>query len=314
MTEEPGIHGRAPASAAGAAGAGGTVRAAFRLLRPKQWTKNLLVFAALLFARRLFDPAAVVDAGIAFVAFCALASGTYALNDVLDVERDRQHPSKRRRPVASGAISPRAAIGMSLVLAAAGVALAASVNAALLGAGLTYLALTWFYSTIGKNVPLLDILLIASGFVVRAVAGALAIEVPSSTWFLACTLFAAIFLALCKRKAELASLAGGASRHRPVLASYTPELLQTLIAASMAAVLMSYALYVFDVRERAAVEPFLLELTLPCVLYGLFRYYTLVETRGLGGSPEEVLLADRGVQLAGTLFVLLSAASVYWMG
>lgn len=295
-------------------GAPGGISAALRLMWPRQWTKNLLVFAALLFAGRLFDPVAVLQAVTTFVSFCALASVTYALNDVLDVERDREHPEKRRRPIASGGLSSGAAVGISLALAASGVALAASVNGALLAAGLFYIALTGFYSTIGKNLPLLDVLLIASCFVVRAVAGALAISVPPSTWFLACTLFAAIFLALCKRKAELAALAGGASRHRPVLASYSPEQVQTLIAASMAAILMSYALYVFDVRERTSAEPILLELTLPCVVYGVFRYYTLVEMRGLGGSPEEVLLADGGVQVAGVLFVLLAAASVYWMG
>lgn len=309
MSEKPAVH----ASPRGAAGAAAPA-AVLRLLRPKQWTKNLLVFAAPLFAGKLFDPGAALKAGIAFVGFCLLASASYALNDVLDAERDRNHPRKRHRPVASGALSVPSALFVAAICATGGLALAASVNGALFGAGITYLALTQFYSLAGKNVPLLDILLIASGFVVRAVAGALAITVPSSTWFLACTLFAAIFLALCKRKAELGALAGDASRHRPVLAAYTPAMLQTLIGASIATVLLTYTLYVFDVRTRLGVEFHPLELTLPCVIYGLFRYFLLVETRGLGGSPEEVLLADRGVQIAGGLFVLISLAAVYLAG
>jgi 4-hydroxybenzoate polyprenyltransferase len=285
-----------------------------RLVRPRQWTKNLLVFAAPLFAGKLFEAGPAIQACVAFASFCLLASSTYALNDVLDADRDRQHPGKARRPVASGALSPIAALTVSAACACAGLLLAAAVNGAFVGAGLAYLALTLFYSALGKNVPVLDILLIASGFLVRAVAGALAVTVPSSSWFLACTLFAAVFVALCKRKAELSTLAGDATRHRPVLAAYTPAMLQTLIGASMAAVLLSFTLYVFDVRARADVQFHPLELTLPCVLYGLFRYYLLVETRGLGGSPEEVLLADRGIQLAGVLFVVVSLVSVKFWG
>jgi 4-hydroxybenzoate polyprenyltransferase len=233
------------------------------------------------------------------------------MNDLLDAERDRAHPKKRHRPIAAGALSPRTALAASLLFGAGGLALCASITPGLLGAGLVYLALTQFYSMVGKNIPILDILLIASGFVVRAVAGALAIDVPSSSWFLACILFAAIFLALCKRKAELNALEHGAADHRPVLASYTAPLLQALIASSLAATMMSYALYVFDVRARSGRDFHLVELTLPCVVYGLFRYVWLVETRGLGGSPEEVLLRDRGVQLAGLLFVVIAVLALY---
>lgn len=288
-----------------------TPRALLRLLRPRQWAKNGLLFAALIFARRLGDPAALWAASVGFVGFCLLSSATYAMNDLLDAERDRAHPKKRHRPIASGAIAPRTALVASLLLAAAGLALCASITPGLLGAGLTYLAMTQFYSMVGKNVVILDILLIAAGFVVRAVAGAFAIGVPSSSWFLACTLFAALFLALCKRKAELTALEHGAVDHRPVLASYTAPLLQALIASSVAATMMSYALYVFDVRARAGRDFHLIELTLPCVVYGLFRYVWLVETRGLGGSPEEVLLRDRGIQIAGLLFAGIAIVSLH---
>ncbi len=305
-----------PRAASGAQALSGSralsgARALLRLARPRQWTKNALLFAALLFARRLGDPAAVASAALGFVAFCLLSAGTYAINDLLDAERDRLHPRKRNRPIASGALSPRIALVAGLTFALAGLALCAVVTPGLLGAGLGYLALTQFYSLLGKNVPILDILLIAAGFVVRAVAGALAIGVPSSGWFLACTLFGALFLALCKRSAERRSLEDGAADHRPVLRAYTAPLLQSLISASLAATMISYALYVFDVRARSGRSFHPVELTLPCVVYGLFRYVWLVETRGLGGSPEEVLWRDRGIQLAGLLFVAIAVAALH---
>lgn len=301
----------ASASTAPMPGIAGRARAWLRLLRPRQWSKNGLLFAALVFARRATDLDALAQASLGFVAFCMLSGATYAMNDVLDVERDRAHPRKRLRPIASGAVSPRAGLATSLLLAISGLALCASVNAGLFASGVVYLSMTQLYSMKGKNVPILDILLIAAGFVVRAIAGALAIDVPSSSWFLNCTLFGAIFLALCKRRAELRALESGAAAHRPVLASYTPGLLQGLIAASMAASMMSYALYVFDVRARAGATFHPVELTLPCVVYGLFRYYWLVEVKGVGGSPELVLLTDRGVQLTGLVFLVIALLALY---
>jgi len=305
--------GEKTASMAGRAGVA-LPRAVLRLARPRQWLKNLLVFAALLFARKLGDPAAVRAAVVGFVAFCLLASATYAMNDVLDVERDRAHPRKRRRPIASGALSVTGGAAASVAFAAAGVAIASTLPVGFLVAALVYVALTLFYSLQGKNLPILDILLIAAGFVVRAVAGALAIDVPSSNWFVTCTLFAAIFLALCKRRAEIGALEADAGRHRPVLAVYPIPFLQGLTSASMAAMMISYALYVFDVRARAGVAFHGIELTLPCVVYGLFRYVWLVETKGYGGSPEEVLLRDRGIQVASLLFVAIAAIALRHSG
>lgn len=286
-------------------------RALWTLLRPRQWTKNLLLFAALVFARKLFEPQALLSAVLAFVSFCMVSSSGYALNDVLDVERDRMHPGKRLRPVASGALSPTAALATSVVLGVSGLTLAFTVQPWFGASALLYVALSQFYSIAGKNIVVLDILLVASGFVIRALGGAVAIEVPASSWFVACTLFLSVFLALCKRKAELTSLGEGAGGHRPVLDHYTDPTLRVLVGASMACVLMSYALYVLDVGARAgaAFHPF--ELTLPFVLYGVFRYYLLVETRGLGGAPEEILLRDAGIRIAVFGFSLVTLAALY---
>jgi 4-hydroxybenzoate polyprenyltransferase len=233
------------------------------------------------------------------------------VNDVLDSERDRRHPRKRLRPLAAGELSRGAALASAVLLGAGGLLLAFVVQPWFGAMAVLYVVLTQLYSFGAKNVVVLDILLIASGFVIRALAGAVVIEVPTSTWFVSCTLFLSLFLALCKRKAELVSLGDGAGEHRPVLDHYTDETLRVLTAASLASLLMSYALYVLDVRDRTGegFHPF--ELTLPFVLYGVFRYYLLVETRGMGGAPEEVLLKDRGIWIAVLGFSLVALASLY---
>jgi 4-hydroxybenzoate polyprenyltransferase len=281
-----------------------------RLLRPKQWTKNLLLFAALVFARRLLDPAAVLEACLAFVAFCLASSSVYVANDLVDVERDRAHPEKRHRPIASGEVSRGAALLLALLLTAAALALALVLGSGFTAAVAVYLVLSHFYTFVGKNIVLLDTLLVAIGFVLRAVAGALAIAVPFSDWFVLCTLFVALFIALSKRKAEL--LAGGdTSGSRPVLAHYTVEALTAFTGTSMAAAVISYSLYVQDAVERFGHELRVLVFTVPIVIVAIFRYYLLVENAGAGEKPEEILLGDRPLQLAALGFVLVAVAAFY---
>ncbi len=286
-------------------------RAVVGLLRPRQWIKNALLLAALVFSENLFDPRMFATALAAFLSFCLISSSVYVVNDLVDSERDRVHPTKRLRAIAAGDVSPRAAATLALLLTAAGLAASFWIRPQFGLIAVTYLALSHFYSFGGKNVVILDTLLIASGFVLRAVAGAAAIDVVASGWFVICTLFAALFIALCKRKAELLSLEGGGSRHRPVLAEYSSTSLTVLISVSMSAVLMSYALYVIDARDGAAVEMRALELTLPFVLYGVFRYYWLVEKGGAGGSPEEILFRDRGIGIALLGFLALAMSAYY---
>jgi 4-hydroxybenzoate polyprenyltransferase len=274
-------------------------------LRPDQWAKNVLVFAALVFGLRLYDSEALVRAVLAFAAFCAASSAVYLLNDIRDLERDRMHPLKRRRPIASGSISVPSAGAASGVLAAVGLGLAFGVNAALGAIVGAYLLLNVAYSFGLKHVVILDAILISIGFVLRAVGGAAAIDVVISPWLVVCTFMAALFLALGKRRAEIAALEGAAA-HRPASRAYSLELLDQLMTVVVAASILSYCLYTLspEVREKFGVSH--LEVTVPFVVYGLFRYLYLVRTTGLAQNPAQALVTDRPVLLT----VLLWGAAV----
>jgi len=285
------------------------------LMRPRQWTKNLLLFAALIFAERLFDPASLILAAIAFVSFCLASSSVYVVNDLLDVERDRAHPQKRHRPIASGAVSKGSAAVFGGVLAGAALGLAWAIGTHFATWCLVYMVSSHAYSVAGKNVVILDVMMVAAGFVIRAVAGAVAIDVPYSDWFILCTLFVAVFISASKRQAECKSLESSAGRHRPVLAQYTPESLSAMTMVSMGCALMSYALYVIEeIRSPHSSSSELLALTVPFVMFGLFRYTVLVESGDLGDKPEEVLLQDRPMQLCVLGFSGLAVAALYLGG
>jgi 4-hydroxybenzoate polyprenyltransferase len=284
----------------------------FRLLRPKQWAKNLLLFAALVFARDLFVPEKFLLAVLAFVSFCLASSSVYVVNDLLDVERDRLHPEKRNRPIASGRVSPAAATALAALLSAATLALALWIGLPFTVAVLAYIALTHFYSLTGKNVVILDTLLIATGFVIRAVAGAVAIDEPFSDWFVLCTFFLALFIALSKRKAELIAADDGGMRTRPVLAQYTVSSLSSFTGASMAAALLCYALWV--ILDEAGEELRLLVLTVPFVMFAVFRYHLLVEREGMGERPEDVAFQDRPFQFCILGFLAVALLALYGGG
>lgn len=279
-------------------------------LRPKQWTKNLLVFAAPLFAERLFDPTAFVTACLAFVAFCIASSSCYVVNDLVDVERDRQHPEKRHRAIASGRVSRGAAGSVAAVLTAAALALGFWIGRDFGAAVLIYIGATHFYSFAGKNIVVLDVVLVATGFVLRAVAGALAIEVPYSDWFVLCTFFVALFVAVSKRAGEIRA-AGAQHGTRPVLAAYDQKALRAFTITSMAAAVISYSLWVQDELAETGDEARLLLLTVPFVILAIFRYHLLVERGEAGEKPEETLLTDRGLQLSILGFLLVALVAFY---
>ena len=264
-----------------------------RSLRPSQWTKNLIIFAALLFARRLTDWSAVLLSVAAFAVFCALSGVVYLVNDIVDREADRRHPLKRNRPIASGAL-PVAVAATTATLLGAGALTAAFLLRFEFGVVATgYVALLALYSGPLKHVVIIDVLTIAIGFVLRAVAGAVVINVEISNWLLIVTVLLALFLALSKRRHELVLLADGATSHRPILEEYSPYLLDQMISVVTASTLVSYAFYTVspDTVQKFGTDK--LGLTLPFPLYGIFRYLYLVHQKEGGGSPSDLLLNDR---------------------
>lgn len=267
--------------------------ALIRSLRPRQWTKNVLVFAGLLFAQKAADPAAVLEAVEAFIVFCLLAGGTYIINDALDVERDRLDPVKCHRPMAAGQMSVRFGITSAILIILA--SLAGAYYAAglpLLKVCLAYLCITLTYSGFLKHVVIVDVFAIASGFVLRAVAGAVAVQAVISPWLIICTMLLALFLALAKRRGEITTLGDQAANHRAILADYSLDLLDQMISVVTASTLMSYALYTISDRTVAVVGSTNMLYTIPFVIYGIFRYLYLIHQKGQGGHPERVLLRD----------------------
>ncbi len=258
--------------------------AALAALRPRQWTKNLLLFAGIIFAAELGDPSRWLAAVTAFVAYCAASSAAYLVNDVRDVASDRLHPGKRTRPIARGELRPRTALWLAVALTVIAVTLAALLGPASLACLAVFLALQGAYSLWLKSIELLDVLAIAGLFVLRAAAGAIAVDVRISNWLLVCTFLLALFLALGKRRAEL-GLDG--VRARPALDGYAPGLIDQLLAIVAAATIAAYTAYAITAHDSRW-----LVATVPFVVYGLFRYLLLLHRRGLGEEPDALLVED----------------------
>lgn len=289
-----------------------TPAAAFlRSLRPHQWTKNLVVFAALGFSKHLFEGPPLLQALLAFAIFCGLSGTVYLVNDVADVERDRLHPLKRLRPIASGQLSPRAAALGASLLGLGCLAAATALGTGFLGCAAAYLVLNLAYSFRLKEIVILDVLAVSSGFVLRAAAGGLAIGVQISQWLLICTLLLALFLSLSKRRHEIVSLSGQASEHRAILAEYSPYLLDQMIAVVTASCLVAYAFYTTAPETREKFRTDQLGLTVPFVLYGIFRYLYLVHQKEQGGSPTDVLITDRPLLVNVALWALAVVLILY---
>ena len=279
--------------------------------RPRQWSKNLVVLSALLFALEFRDGGSVLAAVGATLLYTAVSGGHYVLNDAVDVSLDRQHPIKRNRPIAAGRLSVPIAVWTAVFVILTATSLA-FLLAWPLGVSLTaYVLLQTMYTLWLKHMVVLDLLAISIGFVVRAAGGALAISVAISPWLYICTFLLALFLAVSKRWAELVGRPS-AQNARPVLSTYTPEFLRTLIVITVASTFLSYTLYTFSAPNLPANHSMML--TIPIVLYGLLRYLYLVQVRGVGDAPERLLLEDRGILAANVLWVVMSGAILQFAG
>jgi len=263
----------------------------FKTMRPKQWSKNAVVFAALVFAFRLRDLQAVALTAAAFILFCLLSSAVYIMNDLVDREQDSRHPRKRFRPLASGALSPRIAQAACVVILVGTLAVAFLINWQFGAICLIYFVTQIAYSFWLKHVVIVDVLLLASGFVLRAMAGALVIDVPISPWLYVCVTLLGLFLGFSKRRHELILLSEGAGSHRKILQEYSPVLLEEMITVVTAGAVMAYAQYTFTAENLP--KNHLMMITIPFVLYGIFRYQYLIYQKNEGGTPEELLLKDR---------------------
>jgi 4-hydroxybenzoate polyprenyltransferase len=280
-------------------------------LRPGQWTKNLLVFAGLLFGRRLFDTPAMLAAIGAFAVFCLLSGVVYIVNDIADRESDRRHPLKVRRPIASGALPVKTAAAAGIVIGALALAGAATLGRPFLAVAVIYLALQSLYSGWLKHIVIIDVLTVAIGFVLRAVAGAVAVNVEISHWLLVCTILLALFIALAKRRHEIVLLAGGAVDHRPILGEYSAYLLDQMIAVVAASTLIAYVFYTISPETQEKFGTPWLGLTIPFPLYGIFRYLYLLHRREGGGSPADLLLTDRPLLVCVAVWALAVALIIY---
>lgn len=279
-----------------------------KLARPKQWIKNGFVLAGIVFAGEIFSPPLMLDALMAFAAFCLLSSATYAANDVLDVKEDRSHPLKRFRPVASGEISSRAALIFSALLAAGGLLLAFESGFGVGLAGLGYLLLQAVYTTVLKHQAILDVMSISAGFVIRALAGVAAVGVALSPWLIICTGLLTLFLGFSKRRHELATLGDGAVAHRKNLRDYSVPMLDQMMNIMISATIIGYALYTFTVYQEE--KEFFMMASIPFVVYGVFRYMLLVHRDG-GGNPDTLVLRDRALQASLLLWMCVVMTVIY---
>jgi 4-hydroxybenzoate polyprenyltransferase len=278
------------------------IKEIFVSMRPRQWTKNLIIFAGLIFSQNLGHPQMLLKTVAAFLLFCALSGAVYLVNDLVDQEADRSHPGKKSRPLAGGRLTSPAALATAVVLGTSGIGLSLLVSQPFGLTALAYLFLMMSYSLWLKRLVIIDVFAIAAGFVLRAVAGAEAIVVPISDLLLVCVILLALFLALAKRRQELLEL--GAASGRAILSEYSAPLLDQMIAVVTAAVVVSYSLYTMwpDTVKKFGTAG--LKFTIPIVLYGVFRYLYLVYRRQQGEAPETVLLTDRW---------LLSCLAIYML-
>ncbi len=285
------------------------ISAILQSMRPKQWTKNLFVFAGLLFTLdKPHTSADILAVVAAFVLFCVFSGSVYLMNDACDIELDKIHPLKRNRPIASGRLSVRAASVAFVFLMVIGLTCAFRLSTVFGIIGAAYLALQIAYSFGLKNIVLLDVMIVATGFVLRAVAGAEVLHVIISQWLLICTILFALFLGLAKRRAEIIRLEENASNHRSSLEQYTVPFLDQLISITTATALMSYALYTFF-SDTGKAHPLMMA-TLPFVIYGIFRYLFLIHDDAGADSPETLLLSDKPLLLDIVLWAVACALIV----
>ena len=276
-------------------------------LRPRQWTKNLLVFAGIVFAAEIGDAGRWLEASAAFVLYCAASSAAYLGNDLRDATADRLHPVKRRRPLARGELSTRLAVAAACLLLVVSFLLAAALGWIAVGFLALFLVLQSAYTLGLKHVVLIDVIAISALFVIRAAAGADAVEVRISPWLLLCTALLALFLALGKRRGELVLVGAELTPGRPVLEGYSLALVDQLVAVVVAATVLAYSVYTLTARETQA-----LAATIPFVLFGVFRYLLLLHRAGEGEEPENVLVNDLPILATVALWAVACAAILLW--
>lgn len=263
-----------------------------RLMRPYQWVKNAFVFTGLLFGHAWHEPHLVIQALLAFSAFCLISSAIYTLNDIIDLEQDKRHPQKSRRPLACGAVSLPAAILLAALLGVLGLVLAYHVSAAVLMILAGYALMNIAYSLWLKHVVILDVFIIATGFMLRILAGTSGIGIPPSQWLLLCGLMVTLFLGFTKRRAEIIALNDDKTSHRKVLEHYSPVLLDKMIGITAAGLIMSYSLYTMNPDTIRIHNTPNLIYTVPFVMYGVFRYIYLLHHQSRGGDPSHDVLRD----------------------
>ncbi|HOQ36890.1 MAG TPA: decaprenyl-phosphate phosphoribosyltransferase [Acetivibrio sp.] len=276
------------------------------LVRPKQWIKNLFVFSALIFAKLVFEPAYLKTVFLAFLCFCMISSCVYILNDIIDADNDRLHPKKRTRPIASGLISKGEALVFLAVLLPVAI-----ISGFLLHMYFGLILLVYFinnilYSIAVKHMVILDVMSIAVGFLLRVIGGGVVIEVYISQWILLCTLLLSLFLGFSKRRNELVVLENGADSHRKILKEYSLEFIDNMLSIVTASTVMAYSLYTFSSKNN-----YFMMLTIPFVLYGIFRYQYIIYMKKEGGSPEETVLSDIPLMLCIFLWVAISVIILY---
>lgn len=288
-----------------------TIYMVWKSLRPKHWMKNFFVFAGLLFSQNIFNLPLLFKVIFAFLVFCLLSSSVYILNDLTDLEEDRRHPVKSRRPLASGRFKVSHAILALIVLIPFLLGISYYLSLSFFLVALTYFLLQLAYSFSLKHIVILDVFAIACGFALRVVAGAVIIDVEISSWLLICTILLALFLGFSKRRHELVVLEEGAQEQRKVLTDYSPYLLDQMISVVTASTVVSYALYTMS---KETIEKFgtrNLIFTIPFVLYGIFRYLYLIHQKGAGENPENILVTDKPLMINILLWVITVGIILY---
>ena len=287
-----------------------TAKALFRTMRPKQWVKNVVVYAPLVFDGKMFDPVLLLRTTVAFVLFCLISSAVYLINDLADIEKDRLHPKKRTRPLAAGELAPSVAIAAAVVLVVISVPLALWLDSSFFLILYSYLGLMIAYSFYLKNLVIIDVLVLAAGFVLRVAGGVAVVNVERfSPWLYLCIAVGALFMSFGKRRHELVLLENGAGSHRAILAEYTVPFLDQLIGLVTSTLVVFYSLYTFSAVNLPANHTMML--TIPFVLYGLFRYLYLIHVKKQGGAPDELVFKDKPMFITGVLWVLAVIAVLY---
>ncbi len=287
------------------------LRLLFESMRPKQWTKNLIVFAAIIFAQEIGTMSILFKVAGGFVIFSLLSGCGYIFNDLSDIEKDKVHPRKQNRPLASGRLNPLFARSSAILIIFLSLSSAFILGMEFGIVSLGYLLLTLGYSFFFKHIVIIDVMVLSFGFVLRAVAGAVVADLEISPWLVICTMLLALFLGLGKRRHELVLLESHASSHRAILREYTPAFIDEMISAVTGSTIIAYSLYAFSPEVQTKLHTPYLPLTIPFVLYGIFRYLYLVHQKGGGGSPESDILRDKPLLMAILFWIVVVMVIIY---